>query len=171
MVLSIAILNLRVSGVSDPSSGLLKSAMLNFRYIVSVVMPVILSIFLFFGSVHYFGDILNSNINWWVFNTQLDAAWFFYMVSGMASIKSTYSLWVHEYIPTTDLTNIVEAWFVISFTLGAFLVLLSGSVFLLYWALLAINFPFTSTISSVPYLWSILILLVVVITEIDPDSD
>lgn len=174
LAISIILINVRISGISDPRSTTLENLIFNIKYALSIALPATLTVILFFGPVIIFRQDINSTLGWWIFNDSLDPVWYFYVMSGFSLYKSMYSLWIHDKIPTTNYTKSISGWYLISFTIGAFLLVLSGSVFMIYYVLLTLEIPFvtrTSLLSAIPYLWGGMMVLVIIVTEIDPDSD
>lgn len=174
LAIAIILINVRISGVSNPRSSTLENLSLNIRYALSIALPATLTIVLFFGGSYYLRQNINSIFDWWVFNDLVEPVWYFYAVSGFSLYKLMYSLWTHEYIPTTNYTKSISGWFLVSFTIGGFLLVLSGSVFGIYYILLTWEISFitrTSFLSAIPYIWGGMMVLVMTATEIDPDPD
>ena len=172
LAISVMAINIRISGVSDPTSSLLDNAFISIRYASSIALPAILSAVLFFGSTYYFRAEINHAFNWWIFRGAVKPVWYFYALSAVSWYKSIYSLWMHSAIPTVDYTDAMGQWFVISFTIAAFLLIFSILVFGIYYALVLIRFPLmtrTSLLSAVPYLWGMMMALAVLLNEIDPN--
>ena len=172
LAISVMAINIRISGVSDPTSSLLDNAFISIRYASSIALPAILSAALFFGSTYYFRAEINYHFNWWIFRGAVKPVWYFYALSAMSWYKSIYSLWMHSAIPTVDYTDAIGQWFVISFTIAAFLLISSILAFGIYYALVLIRFPLmtrTSLLSAVPYLWGMMMALAVLLIEIDPN--
>jgi len=174
LTISVILMNIRISVVSDSSSNLLRDIPTILQRASSVGVPLLFSGFLFFYPLIEFSSFINSNLNWWIFNDEIPPAWYFYIASGLISYKVLYSLWTHQSIPSDDLSGVAEDLFLVSFTAGAFFLLLSGLGFLPYYLLLSTGVPFVtaaSPLSAIPYLWSAFVLLAMIYNEIDPDQE
>lgn len=174
LTLSLLIINVRISSISRPDTSTLDDLLFGIRLSISILLPISLSLFLYFVPFYWFQDTLNDLVGWWVFLDELQPVWYFYVISIFALYKTSYSLWVHNKIPSTNYSEILEHWFVVSFTIYAFMIIFAGLPFVVFFGLLELNISFitqTSPILAVPFILGFLLILVVVYVEIDPDSD
>jgi len=174
LAVSVIAINVRISGVSDPTSSLLDNTILSIKYALSIVLPAILSAILFFGAVYYLRQGINSLLNWWIFRGLVEPVWYFYVISTIAWYKSMYSLWRQSLIPAMDYRDALGEWFVVSLTVGTLIIVLSGSVFGVYYILTLTKIPFmtkTSVLSAIPYLWSVIVILAILLNKIDSNED
>ncbi|WP_231183539.1 hypothetical protein [Haladaptatus sp. DYF46] len=174
LALTVIIMNVRVSSVADSDSNLFERTMASFRYVSSIVLPLSLTIILYFSPIYYMSYKVDSTLNWWIFHSTIEPSLYFYLIAFALTYKFMYSLWSHGIIPGNNFENIIGQWFVVSFTILVFYLVLTGIVFAIYSGLIVLRIPFftrTSPISAIPYIWGSIVLLVTVYMEIDPDED
>lgn len=174
LALSMLAIHVRISVISSPDASIIEGFQVGIRRASSVGLPLIFTILLYYYPIYYFREEINSSIAWWIFQGTIEPIWYLYIVSSIFLYKVMYSLWSHESIPGDDLGRSINDWFVVSFTVAAFFVVLSGPVFILYFGLLQLNVPMISSaslLSAIPYLWGIIIVLAALYSEVDPDSD
>jgi len=174
LAISILVVNVRISVVSDPSENIFQGFLSSLHRVSSVGLPLSLTIVLYFGPIDFFRQGINKYISWWIFHSDVQPIWYFYIVFAILLYKTMYSLWAHGSIPTDDLSGMIGDWFVVSFTVGAFFSVLSLPVFLIYHLLLSVSIPFvttTSPLSSAPYIWGIFLVFALLYNEIDPDQN
>ena len=174
LAVSVVVMNLRISGTMSGTGNTMNDLINSIRYALSILIPLILSIVLYFGALREIKGVINSNTAWWIFQNGIDPHWYFYTAAALAVYKVEYSLWSHDIIPTEDYTGVLENWFISAFTAGAFIALLVTPVFLAYFLLLYFNVPLisgSSIISSVPFLWGTVVVLGMLYVDLDPRND
>lgn len=174
LIISVLMMNIRISAISDPDTSIISQIPQILRKTSSISIPLLASSLLYLLPVRQFSTEINSNLNWWIFQGSIEPVWFFYVAGVIMLYKTMYSLWTHESIPSNNLDDVIGDWFVVSFTIGAFFLIFSGGIFVAYLLLLLVSVPYVtvgSTLSAIPYLWCLFVLLAVLITDIDPDND
>ena len=174
LALSVLAMHVRISVISGTDTGIIEGFASSLNNAFSVSSPLLLTAIVYFGSITWFRDEINNTINWWIFNNELNTVLYLYIIGGLFLYKTMYSLWSHEKIPSDNIKDAIEGWFVVSFTLFVFWLVLSGPVFVLYYFILPLGIPFitpVSAISSIPYIWGGIVALAAIYNEVDPDSD
>ncbi|NLV14075.1 hypothetical protein [Haloarcula argentinensis] len=171
---SVLAMNIRISPISDPSANLVQGFSAALQYTSSVGLPLLLSTLLYFGLTDWLRQWINTNLNWWIFVGNLEPVWYFYIVAAILVYKIMYSLFTHNTIPSDTLSNVMNDWFITSFTAGAFFLIVAGLVFVLYRILISLSLPFvtaTSYLSAIPYIWSGFVVFALLYNELNPNQD
>lgn len=173
LALTVLVMNVRVSGRVDSDASLANRTILSLRYVSSIITPLMLSVALYFYPIIYFHREINSSLSWWIFNDLVTPSLYFYSVAGILTYKLMYSLWNHDIIPSNDYGKVTGQWFVVSLTIMVFYIAIVGIVFAVFYVLVMFEVPFmtpTSFFSAIPYIWSTLMILVLLFTEITPNE-
>ena len=171
MALSILGVNLRIYGATAEDRSLTETALMIPKMVVSNGFPLFVLVTVFWAPPAYFEMSINSLISWWIFNNTIEPVFYSYSVSALLSFKVVYSLWSHNHIPNTDVSEVIEPSLQGAFVVGLFWLLFSTPVFAAYYVLLALNVPFvnsTSLLSSIPFIWGGLLSVVLLSPDLDP---
>ena len=174
LAIAVILMNIRISGVSDPSEGIMENLVKNVKSAISVISPLILSFILCFGPLDYFAVQIDTHLSWWIFQSDFQPIWYFYLASALFVYKVEYSLWSHNIIPTEDVGQVFENWFVSAFTVVTFFIVLSGPLFFIYRVAIYYRLPYlseTSILSAIPYLWGSIVVLALLYLDVDPEDD
>lgn len=178
--LTVLVVNIRISGLKDESASLSDRFSSTLIYVSSVLLPLCLVLLLYLSPVYYYDNLINENLSWWIFNETIKPVWFFYVTGILLCYKAMYSLWHYDIIPSNKINKVIGQWFVISFTIGSMYLLLAGVMFLVYLGLnvfITTNiygvplFTQNSILSSIPYLWSAFISIILIFVDIEPDTN
>ncbi|WP_162562555.1 hypothetical protein [Salinigranum rubrum] len=171
IALSVVVMNIRLSGISDPSGSLIEQSISGINYSLSVILPLSSSSVVYFGAAFYFRDMINQTVNWFIFNSLVEPIWFIYGICVVSVYKVMYSLWSHNLLPTKNYGVVLRGWFVSTFTVGAFIILFTLPVYVVFFYATQFNVPYftkTSITMAVPYLWAVIILLALLYNDVDP---
>jgi|GEM_PF-6539230 len=174
LAFSVLIVNIRLTDIGPDDVGVFGRLRAGFRVSASIVSPILLSLALYLGIVNSAENSINTSINWWVFHEIIDPSWFFYAASIYSTYLVLYVLWSNGLIPTSNLSSPIENWFVVSFTVLSFYLLLAGPVFIFYFFLNNLGmaiFSDPSPVGAIPYIWMVILMLALPYTDLNPDSD
>lgn len=174
LALSVLSMHIRISVVPNSDVSLISGFITGLKRSSSVGIPLILTLLLYFGPVSFFQAEISNLVGWWMFEETIHAKFYFYVIGVLLAYNVMYSLWSSECIPTEKFGNVLEEWFVASFTFGAFFVFLSGPVFAVYYGLLyfeILSLTPQSVFSSIPFIWGGFVVLAALIADLDPSQD
>lgn len=174
LAIAVLVMNVRLSGAAQTTTGIADALIISTRKSISVAIPIILTVFVYFYPILQYQDAINRVLNWWIFHNGLSASWYFSGLSILLLYKLLYALWIHDIIPAVEYGTVLEQWFIVLFTLTGFLVLLVLPVFGVYYFLIQQSLPYvtaTSPLAAVPFIWGVIVVVAVLYTEIDPNTD
>jgi len=171
IALSVFGVNLRIYGVATETRGFRGTALMISKLMVNTGIPAFILLAVFGVPPVYFTETINSTLNWWIFNNDLQPILYFYLMGALLSFKVIYSLWSHSLIASTNVTGIFEPSLKGTFVVGTFWLLIAGPLFLAYYGMLIFNVPFidaTSLLSAVPFTWGTFLTLILLSPDLDP---
>lgn len=171
---SLFAMNIRITTSPDGNVGLTERFILVIRRVFTIIVPAGGVIVTFSYMSYFVGGFANDLVNWWIFNSDIPPAYFFHLLFAIFAFKSLYELNQNELLPSNDARAVFEGAFVLILVLPLFIGLLTIPVFLLIFGAIEISqIPLAknSIITSVPFIWCLIITLATLTVDFDLDED
>lgn len=177
VAVSLLLMNVRISTNIDTDVGAIVGAKTIGTFSFSILLPTVLNTIIYVGAVYWASGLLDFLFGWWIFAGTVPVVWFFYLIALLIVFKSVYSVWRQNLIPSRQMGAAVQESIVVSIVASLFLFVVSGPVFALNYAL--VNFGGVigvfvapeSIIASIPFIWTLLVLMLVLAIPIDSGDD